>query len=176
MPTTGSTGISKSSHSSRPIYLSISVSIVDSRFRSDDFPTGATTAPIPVPIACKVRQVLRRLRQTFFHAQLNSVNLALIPGLKHFLEACGCLHKTIHLRSPCLQMRCVRAPQFAAPWRAGQAYRRQTGSEGSPLRAILRMPSASQPRGQPGRRRSASVRGWVKRKSRARFLKSCPAR
>jgi hypothetical protein len=90
------------------------VSIVDSRFRSDDFPTGATTAPIPVPIACKVRQVLRRLRQTFFHAQLNSVNLALIPDREHFLEACVCSDKTIQLRPLCLHMPCIRQANSAS--------------------------------------------------------------
>jgi hypothetical protein len=114
MPTTGSTGISKSSHSSRPIYLSISVSIVDSRSSPREVPTGATVAPIPIPIVCKVRQFIRRLRQTFFHTQLTGVNLALIPDRKHFLEACVCSDKTIQLRALCLHVRCIRDPHFAS--------------------------------------------------------------
>jgi hypothetical protein len=77
--------MSKSSHSSRPIYLFISVSVIDSRFSPRKIPTGAAVAPIPIPVTCKVRRVLRRLRKTFFHAPLASVNLALIPDRKHFL-------------------------------------------------------------------------------------------
>ncbi len=38
----------------------------------------------------RVRHALHRLRQTFFHAQIVSVNLALIPDWNHFLEACVC--------------------------------------------------------------------------------------
>lgn len=150
MPTAGSAGISKNSHSSRPIYLFISVRFLDSRLNPRETPTGATKAPISTSMSHPVRHVLRRLRQTFLHAQLASVNLALIPGLKHFLEACGCIDKTIHLRSLCLQMRCIRHAPICSPLRAEQAYGRQAGSEGVPLRAVPRIPSTSQPpRGTP---------------------------
>jgi hypothetical protein len=133
MPTAGSAGINKNNHTIRPIYLSISVSFIDSHVNTHEIPAGATDAPIPIPITCKVRQVLRRLRQTFFHAQLASVNLALIPDLKHFLKAYICSDKTIQLRSLCLHMRCSRHAPICSPLRAEQAYGRQAGSEGGSL-------------------------------------------
>jgi hypothetical protein len=86
------------------------VSIVDSRFTPREIPTGATVAPIP--ITCKVRQFLRRLRHTFFHAQITSVNLALIPDRKHFLEACVCSDKTNQLRPLCLHIVASARRQF----------------------------------------------------------------
>src|ERR1039457_7124529 len=90
MPTAGRAGINKNSHTSRPIYLSISVSVIDSRLKPREIPTGATGAPISIRSPCKARQILRRLCQTFFHAQLAIVILAFIRGLNHFLKAYVC--------------------------------------------------------------------------------------
>jgi hypothetical protein len=89
---------------------------VDSRVDSGKIPTGATVAPIPIPITCKARRILNRLRQTFLHVQLASVNLALIPDLKHFLEASVCSDKTIQLRSLCLPVRCIRHDPILHPF------------------------------------------------------------
>ena len=93
--------MSTSSHSIRPIYLSISVSVIDSRFAPRKFPTGAIDAPICVRFPYKPRYIACRQCETGFRAQLSGVNSVLIPGLSHLLEAYVCF---IRLTSFCLNV------------------------------------------------------------------------